>query len=126
MTLSNLSSDLEGEPSPSLTPLTRVLVLSSCTSQKVSAPKRQLTIEDFAKGGRHLKKRERELKSFELSARDMYQGQQHARLMRGIEAINQAKKLKVDLQILSAGYGLISANKVIVPYECTLSTMKKK
>jgi hypothetical protein len=35
-------------------------------------------------------------------------------------------KLNVDLHILSAGYGMIPADQVVVPYECTFATMKTK
>ena len=39
--------------------------------------------------------------------------------MRGIEAV--ADKLDIDLHIVSAGYGLIPADRRIAPYECTFS-----
>ena len=81
----------------------RILTITSCTGEKVSSPANQLTLDDFAMGGAHLKKREKELKDFELPAGEIYTGQQHVRLMRGIEGVKEVKNLKIDLHILSAG-----------------------
>ena len=104
----------------------RILTITSCTGEKVSSPANQLMLNDFAQSGAHLKQREKELKEFKLPAEEIYTGQQHIRLMRGIEAVKTAKNLKVDLHILSAGYGMIPADQVVVPYECTFATMKTK
>jgi hypothetical protein len=104
----------------------RILTITSCTGEKVSSPANQLTLDDFVQGGAHLKKREKELKEFALSAGEIYTGQQHVRLMRGIDAVKEVTNLKIDLHILSAGYGMIPADQVVVPYECTFATMKTK
>ena len=40
----------------------RVLVISSCTGEKVVDSDRQLTAEDFQKGHAHVAKREKEVK----------------------------------------------------------------
>jgi hypothetical protein len=104
----------------------RILVITSCTGEKASSPDNQLTLEDFERGGAHLKGREKELKAFALPAGEIYTGQQHVRLMRGIEAVKGEKSLSLDLHVLSAGYGMIPAARVVVPYECTFATMKSK
>lgn len=56
----------------------------------------------------------------------MYSGNQHTRLMRGLNAIGPRDKvqLDIDLRILSAGYGLIPSSRTIAPYECTFDGMK--
>jgi hypothetical protein len=48
--------------------------------------------------------------------------------MRGIrESVkDEGGRMKVDLHILSAGYGMIPADQMVVPYECTFATMKTK
>jgi len=104
----------------------RVLIITSCTGEKTSSPANQLTLEDFAQGGAHLEKREKELKDFAQPAGEIYTGQQHVRLMRGIEAVKESRNLKINLHILSAGYGMIPAAQSVVPYECTFATMKTK
>jgi queuine/archaeosine tRNA-ribosyltransferase len=104
----------------------RILTITSCTGEKVSSPANQLTLDDFVQGGAHLKSREKELKEFALPAGEIYTGQQHVRLIRGIDAVKEVKNFKIDLHILSAGYGMIPADRVVVPYECTFATMKTK
>lgn len=104
----------------------RILIITSCTGEKASSPGNQLVLEDFVRGGAHLSKREKELKAFALPAGEIYTGQQHVRLMRGIEAVKGAKSLSIDLHIVSAGYGMIPGDQSVVPSECTFATMKSK
>lgn len=104
----------------------KLLIITSCTGEKASSPGNQLVLEDFVRGGAHLSKREKELTAFALPAGEIYTGQQHVRLMRGIEAAKGAKSLSLGLHILSAGYGVIPADQSVVPYECTFATMKSK
>ncbi len=101
----------------------KLLVITSCTGEKGVADDRQLKLEDFQKGAGHVKGREKELKSVLLSAGDMYTGQQHVRLMRGV---GEARKvgLECQVEILSAGYGFIPESRRIAPYECTFQGMK--
>ena len=61
-------------------------------------------LEEFRQGKEKVAEREKELADYLVSAEEMYTGQQHVRLMRGIEAIGRDK---VDLNILSAGYGFL-------------------
>lgn len=59
-------------------------------------------------------------------AEELYTGQQHVRLLRGIrEARQLAPWLQVDLHIVSAGYGLVSGQVQLPPYEVTFSSMSK-
>jgi hypothetical protein len=53
----------------------------------------------------------------------MYTGQQHVRLITGIEAIRSMNppNIVVELYILSSGYGLIHENRTIAPYDCTFN-----
>jgi hypothetical protein len=44
--------------------------------------------------------------------------------MRGIVAAEQAPSLDADLRTLSAGYGIVSADQPLAPYEATFATMK--
>jgi len=59
-------------------------------------------------------------------ASEMYRGQQHVRLMGGVKAFRTAgnRSDEVNLQILSAGYGLISEDRMVAPYECTFQGMR--
>jgi hypothetical protein len=101
-----------------------LLVVSSCTGDKaVKAP--GLTLEDFADPDR-LARMERELASVRRPAGAMYTGWQHVYLMRGVDKLRRAfGNGFVDLQIVSAGYGLIEADRAICPYDVTFNEMSK-
>ena len=105
------------------------LIITSCTGVKVVESDRQLTREDFAKGAAHVAEREKELKDSLRTAGEIYSGEQHVRLMRGVCAMRstlEAGPSPIDLHILSAGYGLIPEDRVVAPYEITFATMKSK
>ena len=101
----------------------RVLVITSCTGEKKYHPGNQLVQDDFT-DKEHLAIREKELAEFACPAGEMYTGMQHLRLMEGIQTLRKHfGESVVDLYVVSAGYGLISENKTIVPYEVTFNTM---
>lgn len=102
----------------------RILVLTSCTGEKAVTVNNQLTLSDFQQGSTHLSAREHELRDHMLQACDLYTGMQHQRLMRGIIAAEQAELVNIDLHILSAGYGIVPADRLLAPYETTFATMK--
>ena len=105
------------------------LIITSCTGEKVVESDRQLTREDFAKSAAHVAEREKELKDSLRTAGEIYSGEQHVRLMRGVSAMRSALEAgpsPIELHILSAGYGLIPENRVVAPYEITFATMKSK
>ncbi len=107
----------------------RILVITSCTGEKAVTSEEALKRDDFARGGKHLKQREKDLKDRMLPAEDLYTGQQHVRLIRGIQAIRQSKNGSgsppdLDLWVLSAGYGLVPGDRKLAPYECTFQGMK--
>lgn len=99
----------------------RIVVISSCTGDKSVADARALTRADFQKGPAHVEKRERQLEDKLTPASQLYSGQQHVRLLRGLTSVNGA--FTVDLFILSAGYGLVRAERLLAPYECTFAGM---
>jgi len=103
----------------------RVNVLSSCTGEKATTAADQLTREDFARGSDHVAQRTDALRAHTRPAEKMYTGQHHTRLMRGVEAFQALDFATLDLWILSAGYGIISAERKVAPYDCTFSGMGK-
>tara|TARA_Y100001934_G_C12382677_1_gene793434 strand:+ start:2044 stop:4083 length:2040 start_codon:yes stop_codon:yes gene_type:complete len=106
----------------------RVLILTSCTGEKSLSFKQSPNYLDFKKGPEHLKKLEKTNSTFLTPAKNLYTGQQHIRLLKGINKFQNSKikKDQLNLYILSAGYGLIPSNRKILPYECTFHGMKKK
>ena len=108
----------------------RILIITSCTGEKAVSHEEEPNLEDFQEGPQHIAKLEKKLAELMTPARDLYTGQQHVRLMRGIEALKVARESdnslpQIDLYILSAGYGLIRGSKNILPYEATFAGMKK-
>ena len=101
--------------------MNKILILTSCTSKKKSNPSNLLTIDDF-KNKDLLKTREEELTEYKCKAIDMYKGLQHTNI---IDGVNQLKELSipVDVAIISAGYGLLLEDDMIVPYEVTFNNM---
>jgi hypothetical protein len=105
----------------------KILIITSCTGEKVVEHSDQLTLEDFQAGAKHIARREKELKDLCRPAGEIYTGEQHVRLMRGVEAFRAGKKKDpVKLHVLSAGYGVIPESRVVAPYETTFATMKSK
>jgi len=105
-------------------PYPRVLIITSCTGEKRFKPDNQLTQEDFKHAAR-LRKREKQLSEFMAPAGEMYTGMQHVQLMEGVRNLRKVlDQLAIDVVIISAGYGVISEERIIAPYEVTFNTMK--
>lgn len=103
----------------------KIFVLTSCTGEKSVDHPDQLTLADFQKGAAHVAKREKALAEVLRPAGELYTGEQHLRLLKGIEAA-RAAGVTVDLWILSAGYGIVPADRMLAPYEATFATMGAK
>lgn len=101
----------------------KILIVTSCTGEKAVEAARELELEDFRQGPAHVREREKELKASMRPAGEMYTGEQHLRLMRGVtEARKAGIECRVD--ILSAGYGFIPEDRKVAPYEATFTDMK--
>lgn len=110
-------------------PQIKLQILTSCTGEKIHSPEKQLQQADFW----HINDvdkfpiRENRLSNFSTIAQDLYSGQQHIRLMRGVVSFREKFGTpSIELGILSAGYGLIDGFQKIVPYECTFQGMRVK
>lgn len=101
-----------------------ILVVTSCTGEKIYKPGNQLTEKDFTNKD-FLSSRTKELEAFQTTACEMYTGKQHLELMKGIQNFRKQGG-KIDLAIISAGYGVLRENDVIVPYEVTFNSMSSK
>jgi hypothetical protein len=103
----------------------KLLVVTSCTGSKLYRPDDALTQEDFMDLQR-LEEKEKKLHPYRLPAGKMHTGTQHLRLNEGVLALRGKYGADiVDVYIVSAGYGLISENHSVLPYEITFNKMKK-
>jgi hypothetical protein len=107
----------------------RILIVTSCTGEKKFSPDNQFTQVDFQNihDADEFRKREETLQEYCLPAEEMYTGQQHLRLLRGVKEVREKHGHDaVKIWIVSAGYGLIPGDRKIVPYEVTFQGMKAK
>lgn len=102
----------------------RILVVTSCTGEKIYKPQNQLLFEDF-QDHNSLQQREQGLIEFRTTAKEMYTGSQHLSLMEGINYY-RSNGGSIDLSIISAGYGLLDEDDLIVPYEVTFNNMNSQ
>jgi len=101
----------------------RILMLTSCTNRKAVGHPRALTVADFARGADWVRVREDELAAIARPAEELYAGEQHRRLMRGVRQLRGCG-VHVDVRILSAGYGLLAGERRVVPYEATFGGLR--
>ena len=105
----------------------RMLVIGSCTGEKnVRECPDVLSLADFDDPSR-LGRREAELSAWALRARDLYTGWQHRSMMSGVDAIRQCFGASAcSVKIISAGYGLVDEEQLLVPYEATFQGQRPK
>jgi hypothetical protein len=82
-----------------------ILVLSACTATKVPAAADR-----------------------PISAEELYAGQQHRRLMRGVHAYRAAAEPAgpLELHILSAGHGVVSGGEPLRSYDVSFTGMRRQ
>jgi len=104
----------------------KVLVVTSCTGNKYYSPKNMLSLEDF-KEPDSLYRKEVELSKYKMPAIHMYTGKQHEYVVEGLNILRSNYGHScIDLMIVSAGYGLLDENDLIVPYNASFSDMRTK
>lgn len=102
-----------------------ISVITACTGVKARSDAPPLTMRDFARGRQHLEDVHRRRSESLIPAEQLYRGQQHVRLMRGVE-VARALGHRVTVSIVSAGYGLVRGDELIAPYECTFQGMSAR
>ena len=118
--------DTAGRHDPEAAGLMRIGVITSCTGEKSVSSPDQLMREDFRQGDPHVRAREAAFSDLLTPAEDLYMGLQHQHLMRGVRAARAATGIEVDLSVLSAGYGLVTADQKLAPYEAAFFGMRRK
>jgi len=101
----------------------QMLVVSSCGKKKKVQPSTLPTCDDLSSTNwAHWKTK---LNPYILPAAEMYTGNQFTQLLVGVERLRRIKGFDIDVYIVSAGFGLLSEQDLIPPYECSFSAMKK-
>lgn len=127
--LSNTFAD-EGVRPELEAPPGKILVITSCTKDKIISPlgpnlhqlmPNQLwderdddrVIRDFG-----------ELDEYRVPASQLYRGRQHLQLMKGVELLRHTfGHAVVDVKIISAGFGLVSEEQPLPPYNATFADL---
>lgn len=108
----------------------RVRILTSCTSQKAVDAPDALTAADLRREESHLSARIAALQRHAMSAGDLYTGRQHQHLMRAVTIVRsdalKSDALDISISVLSAAFGLVPEDALLVPYDVTFSTMSRK
>ncbi|MFW9846353.1 MAG: DUF6884 domain-containing protein, partial [Candidatus Thorarchaeota archaeon] len=101
----------------------RVLVVGSCGKSKSKISPCRPQCKDLRSKDSLLIWQKR-LSDQLTPAREMYTGHQNRELLRGIDTLRRIPRLEVHLLILSAGFGILSENELVPPYDCSFSKMK--
>jgi hypothetical protein len=95
-------------------------VIGSCTGEKEIRDCASLLTEADFDNPLVFRRREANLSAWGLPAAKLYTGWQHRYMAKGIEALRQRFGASCcTLKIISAGYGLVDENRILVPYEAT-------
>lgn len=101
----------------------RFAVVSSCTSKKAVSCSNPLLLEDF-QNPTLLRVRERQLGPLRLPAGLMYSGSHHRDVLKGVQALRASYgRSALALSFVSAGYGVVTEDHPIVPYNVSFSDM---
>ena len=106
----------------------RICVLSQCTAKKAVDASGALVWRDFQQGPGAIAEKERGLANRMRPAREMYAGEQHVRLRDSLDALLAAgtadgDAVSADFWLLSAGYGVVAAGRLIAPYACSFQAL---
>ncbi len=65
-----------------------------------------------------------DLEQYRVPAWKLYRGQQHLQLMQGVELLRRTfGRSVVDVKIISAGFGLVSEDQPLPPYNATFANL---
>jgi hypothetical protein len=102
----------------------RILVVGSCSKGKLKQYSDAPTCGDL-ESKESLIKWQSLLSNSVVKAREMYTGRLNQELVKGVDLLRQIKGLKIQLHIVSAGFGIVNENELIPPYDCSFSGMRK-
>jgi hypothetical protein len=95
----------------------RTLVITPCSAKKRGDVLDPARAEDLADPERR-QLAEARLAAFACPAAEMYTGTHHRLVMEGVEAVwNRWGRQVLDVAVLSGGYGLLPADRLIIPYD---------
>ena len=120
----------EGVRTELKTPPGKILIITSCTKDKMIPPLgpnlHQLTPDQLwdERDDDRVTRNFGELDEYRVPAGQLYHGRQHLQLMQGVNLLRQTLgHTVVDLKIISAGFGLVSEEQPLPPYNATFADL---
>ncbi len=101
----------------------RVLVVGSCGKKKLYSSSKEPGCQDIS-GSDSIRHWKQKLSSLCVPVRDMYTGPQNSELVKAVDLLRTIPSVKVQLNIISAGFGLLEEGELVPPYDCSFTTMK--
>lgn len=108
----------------------KILIITSCTKDKVIPPLgpnlHQLTTDQLwdERDDDRVTRNFGVLDEYRVPASQLYHGRQHLQLMQGVNLLRQTfSHAVVDLKIISAGFGLVSEEQPLPPYNATFADL---
>lgn len=102
----------------------RVLVIGSCGKKKRFSENDAPTCNELL-GKKSLLELRKKYSETSCEARRMYTGNQTRELVNAVDLLRSVEKVEVHFFIISAGFGILSEDEIIFPYECSFTGMKK-
>ncbi|NHJ12140.1 MAG: hypothetical protein EAX95_00605 [Candidatus Thorarchaeota archaeon] len=102
----------------------KILVVSSCGKKKLAESPNAPGCGELT-SPESLSIWQKRLSDLCFPAREMYNGYQNQEIVKGTDNLRKVDGIDVDLLIVSAGFGLVSENTLIPPYDCSFNRMKK-
>jgi hypothetical protein len=100
----------------------RLAVLVPCSKRKVTCPAAPASASEISTAG--VPER---LQHSTLQARELYRGRQFLAMAGAVDDLKRARPdIATSLHIVSAGYGLLAADDIVVPYEATLGSRRRE
>jgi hypothetical protein len=97
-------------------------VVIPCSKTKRACPLPPATLDELFPDSRLARER---LAAFGVPARELYLGRQHREMVRAVDSLRTDRSdLRIGLFIVSAGYGVLPENDLIVPYEASIGTTR--
>ena len=100
-----------------------ILVINSCGKKKSIKHEEQPTCKDLETKDQRERVKEK-FSSLLTEAGELYTGGQAVAIKKAVNVLSS--KAEVDYYIISAGFGLVSENELLPPYECSFSGLSKK
>lgn len=108
----------------------KILIVTSCTKDKLIPPLgshlHQLMPDQLwdEQADDRVTRHFGELDEYRVPAVRLYRGRQHRQLMQGVEVLRQTfGHTVVDVKIISAGFGLVSEEQLLPPYNATFADL---